>query len=80
MAVSPFAQPRVYHGAENRHLNFYGLSDNLLRGERANDKAEHLYYHPGARRPVKKMGSRLDKRLRALELVSHQAQEVQSGT
>lgn len=24
--------PRVYHGAESRHLNFYGLSDNLRLG------------------------------------------------
>lgn len=55
-------------------------SAGLLRGEQANDKGEHLYGHPGATLPAKKMGSKLDERRRLLEVVSNRGQEVQCET
>jgi DNA invertase Pin-like site-specific DNA recombinase len=49
----------------------------LVRAHAYNDKNECLYEHPGDNPPAKKQGSKLSKRRRFPEVVSHRAKEVQ---
>ncbi len=51
----------------------------LLAAHRFNDKGECLFERPGEDRPVKKHGTKLADRRRAVEILSDEAEEVQCG-
>ncbi|MGH2651374.1 MAG: hypothetical protein ACRDHK_09210 [Actinomycetota bacterium] len=51
----------------------------LLAAHRFNDKGECLFECPGGNRPVKKQGTKLTDRRRAVEILSDEAEEVQCG-